>query len=66
MDDDERRQTYKRLIAGLLGLRRVHHPFEGAYVLMDDVVVMLADELLSERRQAPTKSLTSQPVDPDG
>jgi hypothetical protein len=43
--EDDRRATYQRLIERLLALPRFHH-----VVSIEDVIGLLADELLTERR----------------
>jgi hypothetical protein len=50
--EDDRRATYQRLIERLLALPRFHH-----VVSIEDVIGLLADELLTERRGSSIENL---------
>jgi hypothetical protein len=57
MMDDERQETYERLIGGLLALPGFLSP-SGSWVKLQDVIGLLAEEFLTERRGSQSENST--------
>jgi hypothetical protein len=65
---DERRETYQRLVVKLLALPGVRPVEHGRMVLVSDVICLLATEFLTERRGVGSQSenIEEWGEDPDG
>jgi hypothetical protein len=53
--NDERREVYQRLSMAILRLPGVRMP-QGSMVTKQDVIALLADEFLTERRGSPIEN----------